>query len=128
MAYKVLAIDDDPEVLMLIKGRLLANNYTVLIANGSREAINLARQERPDVIIMDVLMPNLSGPEVAKKLKDFEETKNIPIIFLTSMINKDDEVLQNMKLKIDNAFYHAVGKPFDADKLLSTIEGCLKNR
>jgi CheY-like chemotaxis protein len=126
MVYKVLAVDDDLEVLMLIKGRLLANNYAVITASDSIEAINLARHERPDIIIMDVLMPKLSGPEIAKKLKDFEETKNIPVIFLTSMINKDDEVLQNMKLKIDNAFYHAVGKPFDADKLLSTIEGCLK--
>jgi two-component system alkaline phosphatase synthesis response regulator PhoP len=81
---KSVLIVDDSELDRTVVSRMLAKKYTVFTADGGREGIRMAREKRPDVIILDFMMPDLNGPEVCRQLHLDETTKNIPVIFLTS--------------------------------------------
>ena len=81
---KVLAVDDDPKALELISVRLKGLASTVLMASGGREAIEVARSELPDLIVLDLLMPDVSGFDVVVALHEFPDTARIPIIVVTA--------------------------------------------
>ena len=87
----VLVVDDTPSNLSLIAG-LLKDHYTVRVANDGEKGLQLARAETPpDLILLDVMMPELSGYEVCKQLKGDPATRDIPIIFLTALAEAEDE-------------------------------------
>ncbi|MGE5197434.1 MAG: response regulator [Deltaproteobacteria bacterium] len=81
---KILLADDDAEVREIAKEILTKEGYEVSVAKDGDEALNLARQEKPDLIILDYLMPGLSGIEVCQILKKEEATKNIPVLMVTA--------------------------------------------
>ena len=115
---KVLLADDEPAVQQTIKRRLVAIGYEVIIANNGEEALWLARQENPDVIVMDIMMPKMNGDMVAAELKSDQRTIDIPIIFLTCLIQPDEALTPQ----------HTVGnnlmlaKPLDSVRLVAMIE------
>ena len=86
---KVLVVDDKPNNLSLVTS-LLKSLYEVLLANNGERAINIAQEKIPDLILLDIMMPGLSGFEVCEQLKRDPRTKNIPIIFLTAKTDGDD--------------------------------------
>jgi putative two-component system response regulator len=87
----VLVVDDTPSNLSLIAG-LLKDQYTVRVANDGEKGLQLARSEnRPDLILLDVMMPEMSGYEVCKQLKSDPATQDIPIVFLTALAEAEDE-------------------------------------
>lgn len=117
---KILTVDDEPDLVWLIK-RILQRkdeSYEVIEALSGKEALEKARKEKPDVILLDIMMPDLNGWEVARELKKSEETKNIPIIIL-SVITEKEGIKKSFEYA--NADYH-VGKPFDINVLLKIIE------
>jgi CheY-like chemotaxis protein len=88
-----LAVDDEESLTFFIKLNLQNEkryDFQVTTANSGEEGLRLARSLRPDLILLDIIMPDLSGSEVAEKLQMDARTKNIPIIFLTAIVQKDE--------------------------------------
>ncbi len=87
----VLVIDDSPEILAIVN-ELLKNDYRIKAANGGEKGLRLAAlTPRPDLILLDIMMPDLNGHEVCRRLKADPATRDIPVIFLTAMNNEEDE-------------------------------------
>ena len=87
----VLVVDDGPDNLALISG-LLNDLYKIVVATNGEKALEIARSAtRPDLVLLDVLMPGISGYEVCKQIKGNPYTRNIPVIFLTSLTSEEDE-------------------------------------
>ena len=80
---KILIVDDDADIVELVNNRLRKNDYEVISSNDGKDGFKKAVEFRPDLIIMDVMMPNLSGGEVVKLLKANPTTQDIPILFFT---------------------------------------------
>ena len=118
MKKKILVVDDEDMILRIVESRLKANGYNVLTANNGQAAIDLAFSNKPDLIILDVMMPKMDGPTVAEKLKENSTTANIPVIFLTALVKKSEERAQ--KHIIGGNYF--IAKPFEATELLATIE------
>ena len=87
----VLVIDDSPEILGIVN-ELLKSDYRLKAANGGEKGLRLAAAEpKPDIILLDIMMPDLSGHEVCRRLKADPATRDIPVVFLTAMNNEADE-------------------------------------
>ena len=115
---KILIVDDEKDILAVLEKRLSGAGYDVVKASSGKEAIILARKEQPDLIVLDIVMPEIDGPMVAETLKQDVNTKNIPIIFLTCLLTKKEE--SRLGHKIDGHFFLA--KPFDPEEILAEIK------
>jgi CheY-like chemotaxis protein len=83
----ILIVDDQPVVLKVLAARLGAQGYRVVTAFGGRDGLTKARKERPDLVILDLMMPDLEGGEVAQALREDEGTEKIPVIFLSGLVS-----------------------------------------
>jgi pilus assembly protein CpaE len=92
MEAKILIVDDDIDTLQLVGTMLERQGYEIAAANNGVKAVEMARQERPDLILLDVMMPGMDGYEVTRKLRAMEETALIPIIMFTAKAQVDDKV------------------------------------
>src|SRR5258705_509368 len=89
----ILVVDDTPDNLALVSG-LLRDTYRVKVANSGANALRIANaQPAPDLILLDIMMPDLDGYDVCRRLKAAEETQDIPVIFLTAKAEMEDERL-----------------------------------
>jgi CheY-like chemotaxis protein len=86
----ILVVDDDREVIVVIKNRLEASHYAVITAADGKEALDTVKQHNPDLIIMDIMMPKMSGIKVCALIKADHRYKHIPVIMLTSSANESD--------------------------------------
>jgi two-component system phosphate regulon response regulator PhoB len=86
----VLIVEDEPEINAMIALTLRIKNYDVAQARDGREALRLVRERRPDLVLLDIMMPGLSGYDVALDLKENSDTAGIPIIFVTAKTAKED--------------------------------------
>ena len=118
----ILIVDDETDLLKLLNERLTNKGYSVITADNGDDGIRLAREKKPDLIILDILMPGISGTEVAQTLKGEPGTKTMPIIFLTCLYTREDAAVRGHNIK-GNFF---IAKPFDADMLLAEIENHLQ--
>jgi len=87
----VMIVDDEPHVIESIKAELESNGYKVIISTNGKDAVELAKKVRPDLILLDILMPKLSGLEVCSRLRDDFLTSRIPIIILTVLSGYQEE-------------------------------------
>lgn len=88
---KILIVDDDADVAKLLKTRIEATGrFSTVVANGGRAGVELAQSERPDLIVCDVDMPDLSGGQVAQAIAANQETKHIPLVFLTGLFSSEE--------------------------------------
>ena len=117
MAAKVLVIDDEAPIRLLCRVNLEAENMTVLEAEDGTRGLELARSERPDVILLDVMMPGLDGWEVLHRLLDDEQTKEIPIVFLTARAELRDRA---RGLELGGIDY--ITKPFNPTELAPLVQ------
>jgi len=117
----ILVVDDKADIVELVKNRLEANNYKVLFACDGKQGIQQAQQHKPDLIVMDIMMPNVSGGEAVKALKSDITTKDIPVIFLTAAASSVQDGQEPGRVYVDGQFYPALGKPFQPERLLSEI-------
>ena len=92
MADKVLIVDDDVQTLRLVGLMLERQGYKILAANNGAQALHMAHTEHPDVIVLDVMMPDIDGYEVARRLRKDPETTNIPILMFTAKTQVDDKI------------------------------------
>jgi len=113
-------VDDDEDILLVVEALLSSANFSVLQANNGREAIEIAARERPDLVLLDVMMPEISGWEVCATLKSSPETQDIPIAMLT-VKNEIRDMISSMQAGADDY----VTKPFTKRKLLATVERLL---
>lgn len=114
----ILVVDDDPTVLHFLKKRLEALRlYEVLIAHDGQEGFRMACEQRPDLIVLDVMMPRQSGGETAQRLKDHEATQDIPIVFMTMLL----EAGGRKRFEINDQEFRAVAKPIYLPDLLAQI-------
>jgi DNA-binding response OmpR family regulator len=88
--YKILIIDDDKTLQMMLKTVLASHGFDVISTFSGEEGLLLASSEKPDFVILDVIMPGVKGREVCRKLKADPQTKDIPILFLSSKDSEDD--------------------------------------
>ena len=88
---RILAVDDEPTNLQLLR-QILQEQYGLLFAKDGERALQLAQQERPDLILLDVMMPGMTGYDVCRRLKSVEATAAIPIIFVTALADTADEL------------------------------------
>ncbi len=114
---RILIADDDPVILRLLQVNLELEGYAVVTANNGQEAIDAAAAEKPDLVILDIMMPRLDGYQACEKLKADEATRDIPVIFLSAKAQQGD---------IDRGKSYGVAeyltKPFDPSELLEVVE------
>jgi DNA-binding response OmpR family regulator len=115
---KILVVEDEPDLVLMLKERLKSEGYRVEAAFDGMEGIEKAKRIRPDLILVDVMMPKLDGYSMAQRLKEDDLTTGIPIIVVT-IKETMRELFQ--KLGVNNFFT----KPFDTEELLRAIKGIL---
>jgi len=121
MSESILIAEDDAHIAELIKIILETKGYTTHWAKDGQEALVEAERLRPDLILLDVMMPKLNGYEVLRHLKDNSDLKNIPIIFVTVRGETDSKVVG---LRLGGHDY--ITKPFDLDELIARVEAALR--
>jgi len=120
MGAKILIVDDEEDILDLVDLSLTADGFDVITARSGPEALEKVREEMPDLILLDISMPDMDGYEVMRRLKGDRRTSSIPIIMLTAASDKRDKV-RSFSAGADDY----VVKPFDADELTARIEAVL---
>jgi len=117
MAKKILIVDDETELVEMLKMRLEANHYSVITAPDGKAGLERAISENPNLIILDIMMPEIDGYEVLDQLKKNEKTRSIPVLMLTAK-GDTNAILASQELKATD---HVI-KPFDPDALLRLID------
>ena len=117
----ILVVDDEPNVRSLLR-KSLSKNYVVLEASNGETAIDMALREKPDLILMDIMMPKIDGYTACYRIKEAPATKGIPVIMLTALGYQ-----LNTKLGKEMGANGYMTKPFTSQALLDTIEQSLKN-
>ncbi len=118
---KILIVEDDLDVAEMLEAYFRVQGYQVSTANWGEDAIEVCRNEHPDLVILDIRLPDFDGYEVARRLRDHRRTENIPIIFLTEKRNRADR-LQGLELGADDY----ITKPFDIQELRLRVRNSLQ--
>jgi two-component system, cell cycle response regulator len=121
VSERILIAEDDANIAELVKIILEAKGYTTVWSKDGREALKMAEENLPDLILLDVMMPKLNGYEVLKLLKENEALQHIPVIFLTVKGETDSKVVG---LRMGGHDY--ITKPFDLDELIARVEAALR--
>jgi DNA-binding response OmpR family regulator len=117
---KVLVVDDEPPIRLLCRVNLEAEGMEVLEAADGEEGLATARAEKPDVVLLDVMMPGMDGWQVAEQLFESDETNQIPLVFLTARAELRDRA---RGLELGGVDY--ITKPFNPVELAAVVEGLL---
>jgi len=121
---RIICIEDEPETTNLMKLILAREGYEVLGANGGEEGLALVNEQIPDLILLDLMMPEMDGTQVFQRLKENEETRDIPVIVVTAKVQSIDIVLWRQVAKVDDY----ITKPFRPEERLSNMEVNVINR
>jgi CheY-like chemotaxis protein len=120
-APKILVVDDQPINVQLLKRKLEREGIKVLAAYNGLEALDLVKRDRPDLILLDVMMPDMDGIEVCQRLQADEDTKSIPVIFITARTSKEGKI---EGLSVGAVDY--ITKPIDLDETLARVQTQLR--
>ncbi len=122
MKKRILLTDDEPNIVLVVTKRLEIQGYEVLIARDGEEALKKARELKPDLVLLDIMLPGVDGLNVCRILKADEATRNIPVVLFSARAQTwDKEAGREFGA---NAY---VEKPFQPEELLTTIEKLLKS-
>jgi CheY-like chemotaxis protein len=116
---RVLVVDDDANIRRMIIAALRRDGYTFLEAPNGRDALDLMRSEHPDVVVLDLMMPILSGWDVLRERMEDEQLRSIPVIIVSA--NKDPEVAT----VVDQGICAFLPKPFDIGALSALVRSCI---
>jgi DNA-binding response OmpR family regulator len=117
MAKKILIVDDEPDILRAAKVRLISFGYDVITTCDGKEIVELVGKNMPDLILLDLRLPQMSGDEICAKLKSDEKLKHIPVIIFTA----SSDTSTNIKVKESGADGYLI-KPFAPEDLLQIIK------
>jgi DNA-binding response OmpR family regulator len=117
---KILLVDDEPNIIMSLEYTFKKNNFQVFIARDGQEALDLVQTETPDLIILDIMMPNVDGYATIETIRKDEKLTNCKVIFLSAK-NKESDIEKGMKLGA-NAY---MTKPFSIKKLIELVNELL---
>lgn len=115
---RILVIDDDRIFLKIVEHDLTKNGFSVMTAQSAEEGVLLARTENPDLILLDIHMPNIEGGEVVELLQEDLQTQDIPIIFVTALLSKDEEIRRKNII----SGHYFLSKPYKIEELLEKID------
>ena len=115
---KVVCIEDEPEMIDLVKLILGRRGYDVVGAMGGREGLEAIERESPELVLLDLMMPDMDGWEVYQQMKSHENMKSIPVIVVTAKAQSIDKVLGLHIAKVDDY----ITKPFGPQELLDSVE------
>jgi DNA-binding response OmpR family regulator len=119
----VLVADDDADIRALVAFRLERAGYRVVTASDGEQALELVRAESPDLAVLDVMMPRLSGLEVTKRLRQQPETSRLPVILLTARVQEAD-----VALGLEAGAHEYIKKPFSPQELGRRVQSILDRR
>ena len=114
---KILIVDDEVDLVETLRFPLEIEGYHVLVAHNGEDALNQARKENPDLILLDLMLPKLDGYKVCRLLKFDERYKHIPILMLTAKTQEKDKVLG-----MDTGADEYITKPFEMDDLIKKVK------
>jgi two-component system alkaline phosphatase synthesis response regulator PhoP len=117
MNKKVLVVDDEVHIVHVVAIKLRNNGFEVITAQNGADALELARSEKPDIVVTDFQMPKMTGVQLVEKLRQDEQTKYIPVIMLTARSFAIDD-----QQKKDLQISEFLSKPFSPKELLRSIE------
>jgi len=112
----IMVVDDNPDIITIVKTILEGKGYGVFSASSGAELLNMLKGQKPDLIILDIMMPEMDGLEVLSRLKAVADTATIPVILLTAKVQYED-VLGGYKLGAD----YYITKPFTSTQLVNGI-------
>jgi len=115
---QILCIEDEPEMIDLIRLILGRRGFEVVGAAGGKEGLEKVRQNQPDLVLLDLMMPDMDGWEVYQQMKADEKTKDIPVIVVTAKAQSIDKVLGLHIAKVDDY----IAKPFSPQELLNSVD------
>ena len=121
MAKKILVVDDEPDMLKIVTFRLKKLGHEILTAVDGQEALDMIKDKRPDLVLLDLLLPIIDGYQVCKQVKNDETLKHIPIIFFTA--SGASNVAEKAKEMGADDF---LVKPFDTEHLLQKVKSFIK--
>lgn len=117
---KILIVDDEPNILMSLEYAFKKKGFEVFIARDGTEAIEISNREKPNLILLDIMMPEMDGYETLKQVKDNEDLAHTKIVFLSAK-SKEKDIEKGLKMGADRY----LTKPFSMKKVISEIEELL---
>ncbi|MXV37338.1 response regulator [Flavobacteriaceae bacterium Ap0902] len=120
MKKRILIVDDEPNIVMTLEYALQKKGYQIFIARNGEEALEIVNREKPDLVFMDVMMPDMDGYETFEKLKTNEKLSHTKLIFLSAK-NKPSDIEKGMQLGANDY----ITKPFSIKKVLKSVENIL---
>lgn len=125
MAKKILIVDDDPDLVEAVSSILEGKGYDVVAAYGGIEGLEKAKAERPDLIVLDVMMPDKDGYQVCKELKADPECRSIPVLLLTAVVSKLSTTRYTQQMGMETEADDYIDKPVEPEVLVQRIEALL---
>ena len=120
----ILCVEDEPEMIDLVRLILGRRGFEIKGASGGVEGLKMIREEIPDLVLLDLMMPDMDGWEVYQQMKADEKTRNIPVIVVTAKAQSIDKVLGLHIAKVDDY----IAKPFSPQDLTNSVEKVLRAR
>ena len=125
MAKKILIVDDDPDLVEAVSTILESKGYEVSAAYGGFEGLEKAKTENPDLIVLDIMMPDKDGYVVCKELKEDPKYASIPILLLTAVVSKLSTTRYTQQMGMETEADDYVDKPVEPEELVRRIETLL---
>ena len=125
MSKKILIVDDDPDLVEAVSMILESKNYDVAAAYGGVEGLEKAKTEKPDLIVLDVMMPDKDGYAVCKEMKADPKLSRIPVLLLTAVVSKIPTTHYTQQMGLETEADDYIDKPVEPEELVKRIETLL---
>lgn len=126
MSKKILVVDDELDFVRIAIAKLNNSGYEAISAINGQEAIKKAQLQKPDLIVIDIMMPDMHGTDAVRQLQADVNTKDIPIIFISGAMVNLPENEDTRQATINGKLFTALAKPFNMEKLLAEINKVIK--
>ncbi len=123
---KILLVDDDETLCQMYQDRLEASNFEVEVVHNGEDGFKKAKEIKPDLILLDIMMPKVNGYEVYRRLKNEESTSSIPVIFLTALI-KDEKKLKEIEEETEDKIEYIHKSEMMPGEVTKVVEKRLSN-
>jgi two-component system response regulator VicR len=121
---KIMVVDDEPDLVEVVKLILESDGYQVVTAGGGEEALDRIEKEKPDLVLLDIIMPRMDGWEVFSRIKSNPKTHEVPVIMLTAKDQRIDKLIGLHVVRVDDY----ITKPFGRAELLERIKRVLQEK